>query len=375
MRYCEYCGAPLDDDALFCTKCGSKLSPLESTSAPVQTPIAGPSEDIQQPAIPPVINKTTSVGKTTPIQEQNIAKKNHIPLYIVAGAVLAVLVGIGIYLFAIKNDDNKDDDEEETLAEVIMPDFDKFVLVENACLYAKPDTNSPRLMLYCTPDEEDPEGNGCWIEWENRAYVDNHTEATERWNKVVAPVTDEKDGWYQIWYSGDRWGGMAFRGYVWVKRSDAKDAKLVMPPFEESPKAPKYCDYEIKYDDSGGVIEPILIRRVGKYNVELQRVDGQNTMDIFYSFGNYWEGLTDEQYEAILPCFSNKAAAIEVMVEGDRWPTTIFLNGFDDEGSFYEGSTFENQLPSHDGPLIIQGDEGEEYFGTTTVDVFRWEGE
>ena len=84
---------------------------MESTSAPVQTPIAGPSEDIQQPAIPPVINKTTSVGKTTPIQEQNIAKKHHIPLYIVAGAVLAVLVGIGIYLFAIKNDDNKDDDE------------------------------------------------------------------------------------------------------------------------------------------------------------------------------------------------------------------------------------------------------------------------
>ncbi|MBR2234992.1 MAG: zinc-ribbon domain-containing protein, partial [Prevotella sp.] len=29
MRYCEYCGAQQDDDALFCTQCGQRLSPLD----------------------------------------------------------------------------------------------------------------------------------------------------------------------------------------------------------------------------------------------------------------------------------------------------------------------------------------------------------
>ena len=35
----------------------------------------------------------------------------------------------------------------------------------------------------------------------------------------------------------------------------------------------------------------------------------------------------------------------------------------------------EGPLPSHDDIRLIGGGEGEEYFGTTTVDVFRWEGE
>lgn len=35
----------------------------------------------------------------------------------------------------------------------------------------------------------------------------------------------------------------------------------------------------------------------------------------------------------------------------------------------------EGPLPNYDNPRLIQGGEGEEYFGTTTVDVFRWEGE
>lgn len=34
MKYCEYCGAPLDDDALFCTKCGARLNPVQP--APLQ---------------------------------------------------------------------------------------------------------------------------------------------------------------------------------------------------------------------------------------------------------------------------------------------------------------------------------------------------
>ena len=35
----------------------------------------------------------------------------------------------------------------------------------------------------------------------------------------------------------------------------------------------------------------------------------------------------------------------------------------------------EGPLPNYDNPRLVGGGEGEEYFGTTTVDVFRWEGE
>lgn len=35
----------------------------------------------------------------------------------------------------------------------------------------------------------------------------------------------------------------------------------------------------------------------------------------------------------------------------------------------------EGPLPNYENPKLIQGGEGDEYFGTTTVDVFRWEGE
>jgi len=35
MRYCESCGAPLENDALFCTKCGARLSPLQSAPQPM----------------------------------------------------------------------------------------------------------------------------------------------------------------------------------------------------------------------------------------------------------------------------------------------------------------------------------------------------
>lgn len=35
----------------------------------------------------------------------------------------------------------------------------------------------------------------------------------------------------------------------------------------------------------------------------------------------------------------------------------------------------EGPMPDYQDPKLIQGTENEEYFGTTTVDVFRWEGE
>ena len=47
MRYCEFCGAPLDDDALFCTNCGARLSPFQP--APPDSFSAPKNDNIEHP--------------------------------------------------------------------------------------------------------------------------------------------------------------------------------------------------------------------------------------------------------------------------------------------------------------------------------------
>ncbi|MGN1229956.1 MAG: zinc-ribbon domain-containing protein, partial [Prevotella sp.] len=47
MRYCKNCGAPLDNDALFCRECGTKVEVAEQVAAPQP-----PAPQIPQPQIP-----------------------------------------------------------------------------------------------------------------------------------------------------------------------------------------------------------------------------------------------------------------------------------------------------------------------------------
>lgn len=122
MRTCSNCGAPLDNDALFCTECGTKASPIgmqcpncgaavENNSAfcpECGTPMGGSS-------VPPYVSNqypqqpSTHMGRSTRSSSDNITiqpeKKSNIWIYIVCG-VLAVILLIagGKFLLQSKTD-------------------------------------------------------------------------------------------------------------------------------------------------------------------------------------------------------------------------------------------------------------------------------
>lgn len=122
MRTCSNCGAPLDNDALFCTECGTKAAPIgmqcpncgaavENNSAfcpECGTPIGGSS-------VPPYVSNqypqqpSTHTGRSTRSSSDNITiqpeKKSNIWIYIVGG-VLAVILLIagGKFLLQSKTD-------------------------------------------------------------------------------------------------------------------------------------------------------------------------------------------------------------------------------------------------------------------------------
>lgn len=122
MRTCSNCGAPLDNDALFCTECGTKAAPIgmqcpncgaavENNSAfcpECGTPMGGSS-------VPPYVSNqypqqpSTHMGRSTRSSSDNITiqpeKKSNIWIYIVGG-VLAVILLIagGKFLLQSKTD-------------------------------------------------------------------------------------------------------------------------------------------------------------------------------------------------------------------------------------------------------------------------------
>ena len=128
MRQCSHCGASLDDDAMFCTECGTKAdvsskskcpscsaeldadsvfctecgTRLERvpTSVPPPTLASTQSTSLQQP----VIQQTTAVGEssselTSDEQEETMSKTTLIAIII---AVAVLLIGVGGYLYYYK---------------------------------------------------------------------------------------------------------------------------------------------------------------------------------------------------------------------------------------------------------------------------------
>ncbi len=139
MRTCSNCGAPLDNDALFCTECGTKAAPMgmqcpncgagiENNSAfcpECGTPVRG------TPATHPVDNQhsqqpNTQTGRSTRSSLGNIVlqpeKKSNTWLYVI-GSILAVILLIvgGKFLLQSKSDDSSSDIQvsEQTLQKSI----------------------------------------------------------------------------------------------------------------------------------------------------------------------------------------------------------------------------------------------------------------
>lgn len=261
MRYCEYCGAPLDDDALFCATCGQRLSTIgpslrNNTPKVADDPTTGQFTDSPQ-------TKMSVAAKTQAADNSN---RRRTWFFIIGGVLLAALIAGGIIFFLNRQNSDVTDEPIEY-------------------------------------NEEEESWNGDY-------YFNGNIDGKWDFDMQLHIQGESVNGRYQVHGSG--YGYVTIRGYI------TPDGKI----------------------------------RIDEYNP-----NGTAT-------GYYIQGV-----------FSKTGITGKYLSTRGTIDMSFYAKCFDDERSTYEGSAFENQHPSYDSPQIIHGGEGDEYFGTTTVDVFRWEGE
>ena len=125
MRYCEFCGAPLDDDALFCTNCGARLSSFQ--------PAPSPATDI------PV--QANSVPNIVPVIENNEEfedKKNNKIIRIILLSFLTVVLAAGIVIaFLITGNSNKNESRDNDTEKVLHKMYKLHGSISNYPIFMK----------------------------------------------------------------------------------------------------------------------------------------------------------------------------------------------------------------------------------------------
>jgi len=128
MKFCLYCGAPLDNDSQFCTNCGKKIESQGKTcpqcGAEVEDDSAFCSKcgtRLNSQIVPPV-NTSQIVNPTLPSQEvaeeENVyeleKEKNRKWWYIIAGIVIVALLALGWYYYSHNHESPEVDSAELT---------------------------------------------------------------------------------------------------------------------------------------------------------------------------------------------------------------------------------------------------------------------
>ena len=130
MRICRKCGAPLDEDALFCTECGNKVEKVrngcpncgaaveegQSFCTECGTPLnvdSASNTHLQMPvaAQQPSTDYSQTQGSTAGIVEQ-VEKNNNTWIYVIACVFVVILLAVGGDFF-LNNNGNDDGSEVE----------------------------------------------------------------------------------------------------------------------------------------------------------------------------------------------------------------------------------------------------------------------
>lgn len=83
MKYCTKCGAPMNDDALFCPKCGTKVEEVVKNNADQVAIEEKPIETNEQPEK----NKGKIKGQKIPLHEQKVSSFLPVPLALIACSI------------------------------------------------------------------------------------------------------------------------------------------------------------------------------------------------------------------------------------------------------------------------------------------------
>lgn len=84
MKYCSKCGSPMNDDAMFCAGCGTRVS--DNTNVENPQPTAEPEKVVQPTAEQTTNEENPNVTNTVPLQQQSvyaqgIKQKKNVVLY------------------------------------------------------------------------------------------------------------------------------------------------------------------------------------------------------------------------------------------------------------------------------------------------------
>ena len=88
MKYCSKCGAPMNDDALFCSKCGTKVE--EVTNNNNEEVVEQKVEEVKPVETPEANVKIKA--KATPIHEQKIKEFLPISLAIIVCSIVVWII-------------------------------------------------------------------------------------------------------------------------------------------------------------------------------------------------------------------------------------------------------------------------------------------
>lgn len=88
MKYCSKCGAPMNDDALFCSKCGTKVEEVENNN---NEEVVEQKVEEAKPVETPKVNVKIK-AKATPIYEQKIKEFLPISLAIIVCSIVVWII-------------------------------------------------------------------------------------------------------------------------------------------------------------------------------------------------------------------------------------------------------------------------------------------
>lgn len=105
MKYCSKCGSPMNDDAMFCAGCGTRVS--DNTNVENPQPTAEPEKVVQPTAEQTTNEENPNVTNTVPLQQQSVyenigtaeqkpKKKSKKVLFISIAVVLVLCITAGI---------------------------------------------------------------------------------------------------------------------------------------------------------------------------------------------------------------------------------------------------------------------------------------
>ena len=203
MRTCKNCGAQLDDDALFCTECGTKQEPQKKTCPHCGAEIdddsifcaecgtkldAVTTPTVEQPQEEPVLEKTVVEQQPTTenANDANFLKADINPVsntngnslkYIIGGLVCAALIVVGGWFVYDKYFGSVLDKLDFS-----TPLTSIRVSVSETCLYTEPNENSP---VAKTKDGDD------WIAKEGYEY--SVIEDCGEWYKLASGAKEYQE--------------------------------------------------------------------------------------------------------------------------------------------------------------------------------------